>query len=209
MGSEEMQERLLDAVETCLERHGVRKTTVGSIAAVAGVSRGFVYKHFGSKDGVVLAMLVRRAERFNERARAFLESQANVTESIVEGILLAVRTADLDPYFGLLVGAATLDPANRVKGSTEEALRLSGQLWRPVLEAAQKRGELKRELPLDDLVQWIMYLELVLLGARRSLGEDESSQERQLRTLFVPALFAKRAPALRSVAVRRRRARSR
>ncbi len=204
-----MRERLLDAVETCLERYGVQKTTVGNIAAVAGLSRGFVYKHFGSKDGVVLAMLVRRAERFVDRARVFLESQPNVTESIVQGILLAVRTADHDPYFGLLVGAATLDPANRIKGSTEQALRLTGELWRPVLEAAQKRGELEREIPLDDLVQWIMYLELVLLAARRSLGQDERSQERQLRALFVPALVVRGASPLRSVAARRGRARSR
>jgi AcrR family transcriptional regulator len=156
----------------------------------AGVSRGFVYKHFKSKDGLILAMLVRRAERFNTRARTFIEAQPDLTESLVQGVELAVRMADRDPYFGLLVGSATTDPVNRIEGAAEEALRLTGELWRPVLLSAQDRGELRADIRLDDLVQWIMYLELILLAGRRLLGAGDADHERQLREFFVPAVLA-------------------
>lgn len=185
-----VRERLLDAVEMSLERYGIAKTTMENAASLAGVSRGFVYKHFKSKDGLILAMLVRRAERFNARARTFIEAQPDLTESLVQGIELAVRLADRDPYFGLLVGSATTDPVNRIEGAVEEALRLTGELWRPVLLAARERGELRAEIVIDDLVQWIMYLELILLAGRRLLGAADADHERQLREFFVPAVLA-------------------
>jgi AcrR family transcriptional regulator len=181
---------VLDAVEMCVERFGAAKTTMETVASLAGVSRGFVYKHFKSRDGVILAMLVRRAERFNDRARAFIEAQPDITESLVQGIELGVRLAYRDPYFGLLVGSATTDPENQIEGAVDEAFRLTGELWRPVLEAARDRGELAPDIVIDDLIQWIMYLELILLAGRRSMGADEATQERQLRAFFVPAILA-------------------
>jgi AcrR family transcriptional regulator len=183
-----VRERVLDAVEMSVERYGVDKITMETVAGLAQVSRGFVYKHFGSRDGVILAMLVRRAERFNSRARAFLEAQPNLEESLVQGIVLGARMAFRDAYFGLLVGSATVDPIHQIDGAVDEAVRLSNELWRPILEAGRERGELADGIDLDELVQWIMYLLLLLLAARRTFGADDATQERQLRTFFVPAI---------------------
>ena len=183
-----VRERVLDAVEMSVERYGVDKITMETVAGLAQVSRGFVYKHFGSRDGVILAMLVRRAERFNSRARTFLEAQPNLEESLVQGIVLGARMAFRDAYFGLLVGSATVDPMHQIDGAVDEAVRLSTELWRPILEAGRERGELADGIDLDELVQWIMYLLLLLLAARRTFGADDATQERQLRTFFVPAI---------------------
>jgi AcrR family transcriptional regulator len=183
-----VRERVLDAVEMSVERYGVDKITMETLARLGQVSRGFVYKHFGSRDGVILAMLVRRAERFNSRARAFLEAQPNLEESLVQGIVLGARMANRDAYFGLLVGSATVDPVHQIEGAVDEAVRLCTELWRPILEAGRERGELAGGIDLDELVQWIMYLMLLLLAARRTFGADDAMQERQLRTFFVPAI---------------------
>jgi AcrR family transcriptional regulator len=183
-----VRERVLDAVEMSVERYGVDKITMETVAGLAQVSRGFVYKHFGSRDGVILAMLVRRADRFNSRARAFLAAQPTLEESLVQGIVLGARMAYRDAYFGLLVGSATVDPAHQIEGAVDEAVRLSTELWQPILEAARQRGELAEGIDLDELVQWIMYLMLLLLAARRTFGADDATQERQLRTFFVPAI---------------------
>lgn len=185
-----VRERVLDATEMSVERYGVTKITMETVAGLAKVSRGFVYKHFGSKDGVILAMLVRRAERFNSRARAFLEAQPDLEESLVQGIVLGARMAFRDPYFGLLVGSATTDPLHQIEGAVDEAMRLATELWRPILEAGRDRGELQPGIDLDELVQWIMYLMLLLLAARRTFGADDTTQERQLRTFFVPAILS-------------------
>jgi AcrR family transcriptional regulator len=41
-----VRERVLDAVEMSVERYGVDKITMETVAGLAQVSRGFVYKHF-------------------------------------------------------------------------------------------------------------------------------------------------------------------
>jgi AcrR family transcriptional regulator len=185
-----MLDRLLDAAEASFDRHGVGNASMEDVAAIAGVSRGFVYKHLRNRDGLILAVLVRRARRFNDRAASYINAQPSLAQALVEGILLAVNLASRDPYFGLLVGAATTDPANRVAGASEAAAMLTDELWRPVLERGRERGELSPAVDLDDVVQWIMYLELILLASRSTFGIDEVAHERQLRTLFLPALLS-------------------
>jgi AcrR family transcriptional regulator len=50
-------ERLLDAGRTVLVRRGFLAATVEEIAAEAGYTRGAVYKHFGGKEGLWLAIM--------------------------------------------------------------------------------------------------------------------------------------------------------
>ena len=196
----ELLDRLLDAAEASFDRHGVGKASIEDIASIAGVSRGFVYKHLRSRDGLILAVLVRRARRFNERARVFIHAQPTLADALVEGIMLAVKLAHRDPYFGKLVGSATTDPANRVEGAPQAAAALSDELWRPILERGRASGELRADIDLDDAVQWIMYLELILLASKSTFGVEDDAHERQLRTLFLPALLDARAPKPRQAA---------
>jgi hypothetical protein len=88
------------------------------------------------------------------------------------------------------VGSATTDPLHQIDGAVDEAMRLATELWRPILEAGRDRDELRPAIDLDELVQWIMYLMLLLLAARRTFGADDATQERQLRTFFVPAILS-------------------
>ncbi len=179
---------LLDAAEACFTRLGVAGTTMDAVADAAGVSRGLVYKRFHNRNGLILAVLVRRAEAFIARAKASIEACPTLTDALVDGILLAVRMAAKDPYFAMLVVAATTDPASRVEGASAHARRLSEELWRPVLELARLRGELSSNVEVGDVIDWIMLLEILLLAARTNGSSDEITQERQLRTLFIPSV---------------------
>ncbi|GAA1283228.1 TetR/AcrR family transcriptional regulator [Saccharothrix xinjiangensis] len=55
-------ERLLEAGREVFLRRGFLPATVEEIAAVAGYTRGAVYKHFGGKEGLWLAVVADRAE---------------------------------------------------------------------------------------------------------------------------------------------------
>lgn len=68
------RERLLTAAEELFYAHGLRATGVEQILATSGVGRASFYRHFASKDELVLAVLQRRRERwetvFEPRVRA-------------------------------------------------------------------------------------------------------------------------------------------
>lgn len=176
---------VLDAAESCYDRKGWSNATMEEVAGIAGVSRGFIYKHFQNRDGLMLAVLVRRAQMYNRRARKFIDAQPSLESALVEGIMLGVKLAHRDPYFGRLVGAATSDPEHSIPGAMAAAREATAELWRPVLDGAAQRGELADDVDIDDVVDWITMLVLGLLANRNALAVSDHVQERQLRALFV------------------------
>ena len=186
--STERYDDVLDAAESCYDRKGWANATMEEVASVAGVSRGYIYKHFKNKEGLMLALLVRRADLYNRRARQFIAAQPSLEDALVEGIMLGVKLAHRDHYFGRLVGAVTSDPEHSIPGAMEAARKSTDELWRPIIEAAAARGELKRDVEIDDIIDWITMLVLGLLANRNALAVTDDVQERQLRTLFVSSI---------------------
>ena len=60
-GMQRTRAALLDAAEACVARDGVRVTTMGAIAAAAGVAKATLYNHFRTKDDVLAALVLERA----------------------------------------------------------------------------------------------------------------------------------------------------
>ena len=48
---------ILDGAERCLERDGVRRTTMSDVAVEAGVAKATLYNHFHTKDDVLAALV--------------------------------------------------------------------------------------------------------------------------------------------------------
>jgi AcrR family transcriptional regulator len=100
-------DRILDAAEELLLRHGYRKVTVEDIAARAGVGKGTIYLHWRTKDEVFEALLLRASielvEEFIEAVRrdpAFVRPHRFARESLLavsgKPLLRALLTTDLD-----------------------------------------------------------------------------------------------------------------
>ena len=71
------RERIVDTAYDLFSRHGIRAVGVDTIAAEAGVAKMTLYRHFPSKDDLVLDFLSRREERWtNGWLRAEVEQRA-------------------------------------------------------------------------------------------------------------------------------------
>lgn len=60
------RETVLDAAERLMAEHGYEAATVSALVEEAGVPPSSIYHYFGSKEGVLLAVMERGAERFFE-----------------------------------------------------------------------------------------------------------------------------------------------
>src|SRR5690349_24027133 len=85
--------RLLETAIRCLAEHGWEASTVGFIAAEAGISRGAVQHHFRTREALILAAL---EHMFAERA-ALLDAVADPADSgpdrvhtVVSGLVDAI-----------------------------------------------------------------------------------------------------------------------
>src|ERR671912_3060363 len=65
-GAPDRRARILDAAEHCFVRSGFHRTTMQDVAAEAGMSPGNLFRYFGSKDAVVLALAERDRARIGE-----------------------------------------------------------------------------------------------------------------------------------------------
>jgi AcrR family transcriptional regulator len=81
------RERVLEAAYELFSRQGVRAVGVDTIIERAGVAKMSFYRHFPSKDDLVLAFLARREERWT---RAWLEGEVRSRVASPEDRLLAI-----------------------------------------------------------------------------------------------------------------------
>jgi AcrR family transcriptional regulator len=58
--------RILDAAYDLFSAHGIRAVGIDAIIGRSGVARMTLYRHFGSKDELVLAFLERREQRWTK-----------------------------------------------------------------------------------------------------------------------------------------------
>ncbi|CAL9439097.1 TetR family transcriptional regulator [Streptomyces sp. enrichment culture] len=96
-------ERILEATEEVLRRHGPAKATVVDVARVLGVSHGSVYRHFRTKAALREAVTKRWLDRTSEA-------------------LLAIVDEDRDPEARLRDWLATLFAAKRRKAGADPEL---------------------------------------------------------------------------------------
>ena len=60
------RERILDTAYDLFSRDGIRAVGVDAIVRQSGVARMTLYRHFASKDALVLAFLERREQRWTQ-----------------------------------------------------------------------------------------------------------------------------------------------
>jgi AcrR family transcriptional regulator len=142
---------ILDASATLFFERGLQRTTIDEIAEAAGVSVGSVYVHFGSKEGLYLALVehaVALSQQYTQGAAddpSPLRRVLNLGEAYVEFALgepIAFRIASMQ-MFDPSVSAGLGDVAERI------AERISGTITglRADLVAAMEAGEIVRIEP--------------------------------------------------------------
>ncbi|MCU0308504.1 MAG: TetR/AcrR family transcriptional regulator [Thermoleophilia bacterium] len=88
------RERIIETASELFYRQGIRAVGVDTIVAQSGVAKMTLYRHFPSKDDLVIEVLRRRDERWRE----WLEEEVLQRAETPQGHLLAVFDA-LEAWF--------------------------------------------------------------------------------------------------------------
>ena len=157
------KERILDAAERLFAAHGFGETSMRALTAAAGVNLAAANYHFGSKDGVLRAILLRRLEPINAARLAELDR----VEAACQGAppdLEAVLAAFVEPALGVarspegrpfvqLLGRVHADPDHeRIKEMLFELYAPVRDRFVPALAAAVP------ELPFEEICWRFLFL---------------------------------------------------
>jgi AcrR family transcriptional regulator len=183
------REGVLDAAESCLERFGLAKTTIEDVAQEAGLSRATVYRQFGNRDALLLAVAAREADRVASEAELYLRRFDDVGSWIVEGILFCLREIPERPLLAQFLSPQELGTASRLVLTSERMLAIGSEILRPMFEPARREGLLREELELDSLIEWVLRIVMSYIAVPGPPSRTEEDLRRLLRTMLLPAVL--------------------
>jgi len=184
-----IESRFLDAAVRCLQRDGIRRTTMVRVADEAGVSRAWLYRHYPDKSTLLGAALVRQDEDFWAQAQVLIARRRGLVAQVTE----AVRYSRARQPDALVLRLRTTEPAALAEilgAGLREALPGMAQFWHPYLEAARERGEVRADLNISRAAEWLMriVLSLVTVPGEAVDVDDASSVTRFVEEFLIAGL---------------------
>jgi len=188
-----IRDRLIDAAEVCLRANGIRSTTVSEVAEVAGVSRGWLYRHFPDKVSLLGAAIVRLNDTYWSEAHALLEQVEGLDRQMALGIVRA-RSAYDDP--GALLMKLRMDEPEEfaacagagVQGLVPDL----ADFWSRYLIAARVRGEIHQDTDIAEASEWVarVLLSLSTVPGNTLDPSDADAVAAHVRRYVMPGLRA-------------------
>jgi AcrR family transcriptional regulator len=147
------REAVLDAAERLMAAHGYEAATVAALVEDAGIPPSSIYHYFGSKEGVLLAVMERGAERFFDALPQLDRRLGSRLEHLRAVIDTATETLERHPDFLRILIVMAAQPINagecevhRVVNRVRELalVRLREQMQ--LIFAVERDGEVADEL---------------------------------------------------------------
>jgi AcrR family transcriptional regulator len=116
------RESVLDAAERLMAEHGYEAATVAALVDEAGIPASSIYHYFGSKEGVLLSVMERGAQRFFEALPDFdrrLGSRTQHLQAVVEAV---AATLERNPDFLRILVVMAAQPINADGGEVHRVV---------------------------------------------------------------------------------------
>lgn len=190
---EQARELLLDAAERAFARRGYRASTMQVIAREAGYTRAVIYRHFGTRDELLDALVVRVAVR----RMADIATRMPVTDDpgvlVVESLVIVAIEVGRDPL--LRVISEHTDDGN-VAALIARSATLGEVLAGQFEDGFDEAGDyLRAGLRAGDAARFVLSVALGLLLGLIPGIHDADQVRRYVRVFVLPALVADPPPA--------------
>jgi AcrR family transcriptional regulator len=183
-----VQDRILRAAATCFRQRGVEGTSMGDIAAAAGLQRPNLYRYFPNKEAVVLAALLQETRAVHAERRARLRLTGPVGPLLVESLVAGQELARGDELIRFAMsGEAAQLTADLVRS---EALLFDEEktYWEPLLAYGRERGELRDDLSDDEIIRWFFVTQFLMFSHEDFFPAE--AVRAQIERFVVPAVLA-------------------
>ncbi len=117
------RERVLDAAERIMAEHGFEAATLARVVEEAGIPMSSVYHYFGSKDGILLAVMERGADRFFADLPDLSHRPGRPAQHLARVVSAATRTLGRHPNFLRLLIAFAAQPPAAGDGEVQAVIR--------------------------------------------------------------------------------------
>lgn len=153
----ERQLELIEAAGKILTKTGVKSLTTKNLAKEMGFSEAAIYRHFGSKEKIIIAMLIYIAANMDERYTITLATEENPERKFKKLFQNQFNYFGANPHFVVAVFAdGLLEESDLINQSIYKIMEVKMKHLKPIIEAGQTEGVFTSNIPTDDLIHIIM-----------------------------------------------------
>jgi AcrR family transcriptional regulator len=180
-------EQILNAALACFQKYSLQETCMGKIAQEAKVTRTTIYRHFQSRNEVLLELIFRELYRVLDKVQNQIPTESSFAEFVVETLVVTDEEIRLSPIFELIVTESAM-LMERIYGYGDEMLEVTAVHFRPRFDIAKAAGELQPDIEYEEFISWLYHI-----GASLILIPSDAQTSRQLRPMLwrylIPAII--------------------
>ena len=188
------RERVLDAAERIMAEQGFEAATIARVVEESGIPLSSVYHYFGSKDGILLAVMERGADRFFADLPDLTRRAGRPAQHLARVVSAVIGTLERHPDFlRLLIVFSAQPPADggEIQAVVGRIREHALDLLRAQIAAAF--GEDPRNPVTDQLARFAL---AAVDGAFVATQADHGATLGRLLRPLAPALVASRRALL-------------
>jgi AcrR family transcriptional regulator len=157
---EESIDKLLLEARALFVSKGYRATTLEQIAVAAGLTKGSLYFHFGSKEAVLVKLLDKvEAEIIFPAINILKSAQGSVSEKLVQFMRLHGEMGITKREDLLLLISMSIEFAQQTGDAAVQLKKMYQALYKPLealLRRGQVSGEVRKDAPATELASIIV-----------------------------------------------------
>ncbi len=179
--------RVVEAALRCLESNDYQRVSMETIAREANVGRATMYRHFASRDDVLVGVVLSETRRVLGGLVPRARDLPDLGSSLVELVALVVESGPNEPTIAALVSRGNyLFSRNLLVDSSAELFAITAESVDALIAGCEH--ELRAGVTRDDVVEWVLRITISLLTVRGPHRRSDAELRSYLRRMVVPAI---------------------
>ena len=185
---QETRQAIMQAAITLFAEKGFEKTSIEELAKAAGIGKGTIYGYFQTKNDILHAFCEDELESLHQELTSNADKGIPLLQQMVAIYMSEFHKLIENREFARLFMRQTTFPRNVDRQRHLEHEDNYFKLLFPLLEKAQERGELRKDIELLYITGHFHGLYLMLVSAWLSGRIETEGADQVLETLFRQAM---------------------
>lgn len=128
------------------------------IAREAGIARPALYRYYAGKEALLLEVMVRHIEQRAAELHRRVRRRGPAGPLIVEALRTGIAGGEDGAISETILDEDVVHVTARLVAESDAVFSAMAAYWRPYLEYARDRGELRKGVDLDQAVRWLTFI---------------------------------------------------